>query len=83
MALTYEILKGYDNFCSLQNAWNELLNKLPFYPPTATCCWLKAWIEANKETIKEIYVILIRDYSGNVVSIIPIYCHNSKIFFSA
>jgi len=82
MELKYEILRGYDHFCALQNEWQTLLKKLPFYFPTVTCTWLKVWIQAHKEVIQTIYTIIIRDDSGRLISIVPLYAYNSKLIFS-
>ncbi len=81
MPIYYEILKGYEKFCSLESEWSSMLNKLPFYPPSATHFWLRHWIEANKKAITEILVIVFREKSKKIIGIIPLYCYESKIFF--
>lgn len=74
------VITTLDDFISLEQEWNQLIESFPNYLPTMTFQWHRAWLEVNQSKINKIHTFVFRDQKGKVIGIVPLVKTQASLF---
>lgn len=74
------VITKLDDFYSLEQEWNQLIDSMPDYLPTMTFQWHRAWLEVNQPKIQKIHIFVFRDQEENVIGIVPLVKTQASLF---
>ncbi|HHE54650.1 MAG TPA: GNAT family N-acetyltransferase [Caldithrix abyssi] len=74
------VITKLDEFYTLEQEWDQLIDSMPDYLPTMTFQWHRAWLEVNQPKIQKIHIFVFRDQEENVIGIVPLVKTQASLF---